>query len=222
MNRKLTLGAGALAAILWSADAHALVESKCVTPAGVQVGKFEYLPDLFAKRRQRCVGDQSDCRVGDGTAFCRLSARARRLGLVPPGPQTISTSFHLVMFEDDPAKTIVATKNLRLEASCAEDGIDFRFTFLKRPGAFNEAVSKAAPENFYWSDDIMDEDDKPIGIEWTLELPRSNGPVAIGELPPTRVANEHGEAITLREGMVMLNSQLAPCIVSGTVVAEYP
>jgi hypothetical protein len=68
-------------AALWAANAHALVESRCVGPRGEPRGAVEILPGAEAERRIPCAGPQSEILTQVVDIF--PSARALELGLVP-------------------------------------------------------------------------------------------------------------------------------------------
>jgi hypothetical protein len=77
-----TISSAIVLAALWAADAHALVESKCVSPRGELRGVVEILPDAEAQRRIACTGPyQSEILTQVVDIF--PSARALELGLVP-------------------------------------------------------------------------------------------------------------------------------------------
>jgi hypothetical protein len=79
---------------LGATDAHALVESKCITPEGLLRGVIEILPDADTERRRPCLGSQSEILTQIVDLF--PSQRALQLGLVPAGAAPIAIEGHAV------------------------------------------------------------------------------------------------------------------------------
>jgi hypothetical protein len=78
--------AAVLAATLWSSGAHALVESKCLTPQGLLRGTIQILPNADTERRRPCVGMQTEVLTEVVDVFPRnrqAEQRAMAFGLVP-------------------------------------------------------------------------------------------------------------------------------------------
>jgi hypothetical protein len=67
-------------------DAHALVESKCITPQGLLRGVIQILPSADIERRKPCVGMQTEVLTEVVDVFPRTrqaEQRAKALGLIP-------------------------------------------------------------------------------------------------------------------------------------------